>query len=323
MTHRVAGALALALLVLAAACSSPSEPDDAGPDELTGQLFGEDSPWNTPVPDDPALDEDSEEMIAALVEDGGAVALLDEYAVPVYEATEDTPFVEVRCTQDWGDCPLEDQPVPIPADAEASSGSDGAMVVIDHEAGRVYDFWQAERADDGAWTASWGTHASLDGDGIGGESGGAAGGSTGAGINLLAGLVRLEEIREGEIAHALAFASDLSCPGEYRYPATKTDGHAESGTCLPQGARLQLDPSIDVESIPGITAGEVAVAKALQTYGGYLRDSSEAALAVAFERAPEGEEAYAEIAEFPWDFYRMAHIPWDRLRVLETWDGTQ
>ena len=68
--------------------------------------------------------------------------------------------------------------------------------------------------------------------------------------------------------------------------------------------------------------GEVAVAQALQTYGGYVKDTTESALAVAFE-APTGnsKDPYESVAEFPWDFYDMPHIPWDQVRVLAQWDG--
>lgn len=312
--RRVVVALLLAVPLVLAACSSSDGGTRQGgvPDASDTR-----DPWTTPIPESPVLDEDSDGIAAALSEEDGATALVYEYGVPIYEADADTPTVRVTCTEeDWGDCPVEDGPVPIPAEAVANSGSDGAMVVIDREAGRVYDFWQAERISEERWNASWGTYAPLaDGQVEGGN------GSTGAGINLLAGVVRTEEIRAGEIRHALAFASDLSCPDVFRYPAVKTDGHASSEPCVPQGARLQLDPSIDVAAIPGITPGEVAVARALQTYGGYVRDSAQTALAVAFEKPEEGDDVYLA-AGFPWDFYDLPHIPWESLRVLQTWDGS-
>lgn len=319
--HR-ARAVTVSLLAAASVLSACSSAEEVEPPERWDgdTLFAPDSPWNSPIPEDPVLDEGSEGMVDALAEESGATALLYEFGVPIYQADADTPEVDVTCTRDWGECPVEAAPVRIPEEARASAGSDGALVVVDLVAGRSYDFWQAEPSGDGNWTVSWGTWASLDGDGMGGKSGGEGGGASGAGINLLAGVVRTEEIREGRIDHALAFASDLSCPDEYRYPATKTDGHATSRPCVPQGARLQLDPSIDVTAIPGITPAEVTVAQALQTHGGYLRDSAESALAVAFERPEDGDTTY-EDAGFPWDFYDMPHIPWEDLRVLRQWDG--
>lgn len=312
--------LAAAFVVASCTSSGGGAPvtDDAmpptTPPDTLARPFAPDSPWNTAIPADVALDEESADMVAALTEEGAAYALIHEHGVPVYEADADTPTVSITCmAEDWGPCSVEDHPVPMPAEAEASSGDDGALVVIDRAGGRVYDFWQAEQTSSGEWTASWGTWTELDGDG--------RGGSTGAGINLLAGLVRTSELRVGRIDHALAFASDLACPEVYRYPAMKTDGHATSSPCVPQGVRLQLDPSIDVAAIPDITPGEIAVAEALQTYGGYVRDSAGSALAVAFETPTGGDDPYQDVG-FPWDYYDMPHIPWDQLRVLSEWDGS-
>jgi len=314
----MAGASA-ALLALSS-CTSPAREEPPPTDDSShaaAPLFAPDSPWSAPISADPELDEDSADMVAALIEDGGGHALIREYGIPVYEVDASTPAVPVTCTESWGACPLEEAPVRIPDDAIPSPGTDGAMVVIDHAAGRVYDFWQAQRVSDAEWRATWGTYAPFGGDGSG-----QGGGATGAGTNLLAGVVRLSEVEEGWIDHALALVSDKSCTEVYRYPATKTDGQAPEYPCVPQGARIQLDPSIDVEALPNITPGEIAVARALQTHGAYLRDSGGTALGVVFETPPDGNDLYRDVAEFPWDYYDMPHIPWDRLRVLAEWDGS-
>jgi hypothetical protein len=323
----VSPAWSIAGLVLLAtsACTAGPSGRDAAPStwsmDSTARPFAAGSPWNSAIPADPELDPQSEDMVSSLIEDGGGHALLYEFGVPVYEAGADTPKVTVTCTKTtWGRCPLRGLRVPIPAGARPSPGSDGAMVVVDRGTGRVYDFWQIERAGSSRWRASWGTWTALSGAGVGGEVGGADGGSTGAGVNLLAGLVRVSDVKKGAIDHALALVSDKSCPGDFRYPATKTDGHASEPTCTPEGARVQLDPSIDVDSLPDIDPAERAVAKALQTYGGYLRDSGGASLGIAFEM-PTADDPYAG-AGLPWDYYNMPHIPWDRLRVLSSWNGS-
>jgi hypothetical protein len=312
---------ALCLLAVAACVPAQGPPERTWSTDPTARPFAAASPWNLAIPDHPRLDENSDALVEALIEDGGGHALIYEFGIPVYEADADTPTVTVTCTKKaWGKCPLAGQRVPIPDGASPSSGSDGAMVVIDRSTGRVYDFWQVAQAGPDSWRASWGTWAPLGGEGVGGEVGGSAGGSTGAGINLLAGLVRVSEIENGAIEHALALVSDKSCPGTYRYPATKTDGHASEPPCIPQGARVQLDPAIDVGSIPGISPAERAVAEALQTYGGYLRDSGGTSLGMAFELPTGGADPYSA-AGLPWDYYNMPDIPWDRLRVLNSWNG--
>ena len=279
-----------------------------------GRPFSDRSAWNVPIPAGPELDRESDAMVARLARTNGAYALLYEFGTPIYEAGQGDRKVSVTCTKPWGRCDLEDGPVRMPAGADPNAGSDGAMVVVDRVSRTVCDFWQARRVA-GEWLTSWGTCASLDGDGRG-----PSGGATGAGVNLLAGVVRTDEIRAGRIDHALSFATDNACVGAHRYPATKSDGSSHRRDCIPQGARVQLDPRIDVEAIPGITPGEIAVARGLKEYGAYARDNAAAPMAFAFEKPTSGGDPYPA-AGFRWDYYDMPHIPWDRLRVLRTWDG--
>ena len=63
------------------------------------------------------------------------------------------------------------------------------------------------------------------------------------------------------------------------------------------------------------------MARALQKYGAINRDNSASPLSVSFE-APIGEADPYPGAGFRWDYYDMPHIPWDRLRVVRSWDGS-
>jgi hypothetical protein len=96
--------------------------------------------------------------------------------------------------------------------------------------------------------------------------------SRGAGVPYLAGLVRQCEIAQGHIDHALAF-SYQNTTSQFVYPATKSDGGDPPG--MPEGTRLQLDPSISDSTIQswGCTGACFTTAKALQKYGMYLIDS--------------------------------------------------
>lgn len=291
-------ALVAALPRAERATGSPSRP------------FTDDSAWNSPIPPRAPLDENSEAIADHLTGEGFGIANLYEYGVPVYEAVQSTPRSPVDCLQDWGRCPLESEPVPIPTSARPSPGSDGAMVVLDSSTGTSYDFWQAERQPDGGWTTSWGGVVDTSGDG---HTPGA--GQTGAGVPRLAGIVRVSEVKQGVIPHALVFSTDNACVDVFRYPATKTDGHSERDDCIPQGARIQLDPDIDVDAIEDITPGERMVARALQTYGAYAIDNGGARMAFIFEN-PSGEQDPYPDAGFTYDYYRLSLVPWDGLRVL-------
>lgn len=287
------------------------------PEGATGSAerpFNADSPFNVPVAAGAALDPDTAAMVARISRAGLGHANLVEFGIPIYAAAADTPRRMVRCTiTEWGVCPLEQgSPRLIPDDAVPDAGRDGAMVVVDRAAGTADEYFQAAPTDAG-WTTGWGEITSLTGSGWGG-------GTTGAGASRLGGVIRVAEIRAGEIPHALVLESDTACARSFRAPALKTDGESDRADCIPEGARLQLDPTIDVAAIPDITPGEVAVARALQSYGGYLIDRADTSLAIAFEVAPDASpsspgEVYTQ-AGLAWDYYGMPHIPWDRLRVL-------
>ncbi|WP_395729530.1 hypothetical protein [Nakamurella sp.] len=279
--------------------------------------FADTSPLNVPVVGAPMIDPNSPAMVARAARAGLGYANLVEFGIPVYEATPSTPRQSVRCTiTDWGPCPFGGGPRPIPVDAKPSAGSDGAMVVVDRTTGTIDEYWQAAPASTG-WTTSWGAINSMSGSGWGG-------GSTGAGASRLAGVVRVAEIQAGVIPHALVVQTDTVCATTFRPPALKTDGDSTRSDCIPEGARLQLDPAIDVAAIPGITPGERAVARALQVYGAYLIDRAGTSLAVSFEVAPDasatGPGSVYTSAGFGWDYDGMPHIPWNRLRVLQAWD---
>lgn len=158
---------------------------------------------------------------------------------------------------------VEAQPVAVPRRRDRQRGSDAAMTVLDRHTGLGYCFWQC-RNDRG--TTPWGNVYSLADEGDGTPPV-----CTGSGLPSLGGLVRMSEIK-----------------GMY------------GGGAVPEGERIQLDPSIDVAAITGMTPGEPAVARALQVYGA----------------AP-----YPGVG-FTFDYFHMDRIPWDRLCVLRGWDGS-
>ena len=276
-------------------------------------VFTAESPWNTAIGRDPVLDANSAEITATLAAGTHpAVALLYDYGTPVFDADASTPRYAIDCTAPWGTCGLERQPVTIPADARLSSGSDGQMNIIDWSTRTGYCFWQYR--NDHAHT-SWGGSYAVDGDGIDPTSS-----CNGAGVPSIAGVVRTAEMAQGRIDHALAFATRYCQAGPHRYPATKSDGKYSGSGAIPEGARVQLDPSINVDALPGATVGEKIVARALQTYGAYVTDCSGSNMSFAFENPMDKPNPYPAVG-FAWDYYGMDHIPWGRLRVLQAWDS--
>jgi hypothetical protein len=284
----------------------------------SGRPFSVWSAFNLPIPADPVIGGRNESIVSYLSStDRPAVADLYEFGVPIWDASATTPRYQVECTRPWGTCELEQQLVPIPDAAHPSTldrlGGDGAMVVIDWSTRLAYEFYAAEKID-GAWTAGWGGVVSIDGMGTPGQA-------VGAGLSRLGGVVRAREIAQGRIDHALVLSSDNVCEEShrFRYPASKTDGRSPRIDCVAEGTRLQLDPSIDIGALPGLSPAERIIGTALQRHGAYVIDNGGAPMAFIFE-APSGEaDAYCD-AGLCHD-YASIDLPWSRLRVLRTWHG--
>jgi hypothetical protein len=312
VAHRLVGTAVASLLLFGLPALSPLATGATRP-------FAATSPFNVRIKSRPALDPNSAAMVARAARRDTIYANHYAFGIPIYTASSTTPRYRVTCAMEgqWGSCPLSQRPMPIPVGAKPSTGSDGVLAVIDPQTNTVGEYWQAAKTGS-TWKASWGAVNSLTGSGWGG-------GSTGAGASRLAGVIRVSEISRGVIDHALVLQSDNVCTDVVRPPALKTDGTSTRFDCIPEGSRLQLDPSINLSTIKGLTSAERTVARALQTYGGYLIDRGGASLSVSFERAADaGQNSTGSVykkAGLGWDYYGMSRVPWERLRVLKTWQG--
>lgn len=302
-------ALGIVLALVAISCSPSCSSSSTV--ETIANPFQASSPWRQEIPSDAPVDPNSAAMIAGVQGERALHANLIRYGIPIYVANADTPTHTVSCTRvDYGVCPFAGWPVAIPDGAEPNSGSDGVLVSVEKSSGIIFEFWRAARDGD-KWTTAFAAVNSLHGSGWGGAA-------TGSGASRLGGVVRIAEIAAGEIPHALALQSNNACP-TFRPPALKSDGKSARSDCIPEGARLQLDPTLDLNAL-NLKPGELAVARAMQRYGGYLMDVADTALSVSFEldRTKSGElgRTYSD-AGFRWDYDAMENVPWDKLRVLK------
>jgi len=327
---------AVGFYIVPAAAPSTQNPDDLGTGVLKTiggktlkSLIGAVTPpvshpyfqaaswmWDK-IPGSPVIDAASATIVASLADTGkGKILNMWEYGVAVAVADESTPRYAITFTAGWGN-PFGTTTMPIPAGLTVPPGSDGHVVVIDPTTDKVFSLWQADFSG-ATKKASFGSMVALDGDGR--ET---SGSSTGAGLARLAGIVRLSEMAAGVIPHALFFSTDVAKSTTFRYPATKTDG-GSTANLIEEGTRIQLDPSIDLSTIPGITAGEQIIGKALQDYGAYCGDNGGSRAAFIAEKEPSGSSPGATYTAkgFAWDYYSMSHLPWAGLRVLASWDGS-
>lgn len=280
-------------MALMAGCGD--EPAPATPQEGAGaptprasasgcaRPYAETSPWNRRIGSSPDLAPEGERHVRAI--EGPLTSDPTQYTYPVYKANASTPRAPVAFTG-WfskvseGGTRLDNEQaptveLPIPEAAEPAAGTDAQIILLDPATGDEWGVWRLERGAEG-WEATNGYHYNTRWSGVPPLSeGGSPFVSRGAGVPYLAGLVRPCELAHDRIEHALAFAYDFPSK-EFVYPATKSDGQGHGPGALPEGTRLQLDPSLTESMIQawGCTAACLTIARALQEYGMYVIDNS-------------------------------------------------
>src|SRR5439155_22006500 len=152
--------------------------------------------------------------------------------------------------------------VPLPDDIFVPDDQDGGMVVVDRSTGCEYDFARPHHGSDGSWSADFLSALPATGNGIYpfGDS------ASASGFANAAGTILADELMAGQINHALTFTMHVTKAGGPVSPATASDGWSNSPGAIPEGARVQLDPSLDLDTL-GLTPWQKTIARALQPYG--------------------------------------------------------
>ena len=247
----------------------PTTPPSTSTPTPADRFYSADSPFNQPIAPGAAVDANSQQMVQALVSGAarGFAISAKGWTTPLYYADASTPRTTFRLTAEWGIAKTMTG-VPVPANAQPDPEGDGHLTIVDRASGCEYDFWQARKQADGSWTASWGNATRMSGTGV--FEGGWA--TTASGFSNLLGKMRPEDFAAGEIRHALVFAFPYTKAGGPVLPATSSDGRSTVAGAIPEGARLQLDPNLNLDSL-GLNSWQKTIARALQTYGMFLGDS--------------------------------------------------
>ncbi|GAB2598263.1 hypothetical protein Aab01nite_74180 [Paractinoplanes abujensis] len=289
-----------------------------------GRLFSATSPFNQVIPANAQIDPRSAEYVKLMIRskrDKGFVLSVTDWTVPAYFAKSDTTRHDVRISgQPPGahydrtfvhDVRRIMRGVPIPDNAKPDPQDDAHLTVIDPANGCEYDLYGAEKTATG-WTAKWANATSIPESGIYpyGLS------SRATGFSPLAGLIWPAELRSGRIDHALMFAYPYTRSGGPVFPATASDGKTKLAAALPQGARVQLDPTLDLDQLR-LTAYERTIAEALQRYGMFLGDTGGALALYAVSPQSFTTNPYVDVLpDEPYVF--LDRIPVNKFRVLRT-----
>jgi hypothetical protein len=143
-------------------------------------------------------------------------------------------------------------------------------------------------------------------------------GVTASSFPLVAGVIRIDELERGQIDHALALSLPTVRTGTFAAPAERTDGDDPSPTALPEGARLRLDPHLNLNAIrmPRLTR---LMAEAAQRYGIIVRDYGANIAFSAQDPEPGLTNPFGGASGFFGGQYPnelLRNFPWSHLQVL-------
>jgi hypothetical protein len=280
---RVALSIVIGLAVLvgplvcsatAATLSSVASDVPVGANAAIGfRLFPPDNPWNTDISSLP-VERDSATYLASI---GLTASMHPDFGTVWDGAPNGIPYVVVRGTQPkvpitfyYAD-ESDPGPYPIPLDAPIEGGpaSDGDrhVLTLDVDNHLLYEVYDAHYdAGTGQWTAGSGAIWNLDSNALRPASWTSA---DAAGLPMLPGLVRYDEVSAGEITHALRFTVPRT-QRAYVYPATHFASDSSDPSLPPMGLRLRLKAGYDVSGFPS----EVQVIlRALKKYGMIVADN--------------------------------------------------
>jgi hypothetical protein len=170
----------------------------------------------------------------------------------------------VRVSFDYAD-ESDAGPYPIPTNPKIEAGSDRHLLMWDTAACKLYELYDAVRTTAG-WHAGSGAIWDLRSNGLRPDGWTSA---DAAGLPILPGLVRYDEVIAGVINHAIRFTAPAT-RSAHIYPARHDAGAGLSPSLPPMGTRLRLKASFN---ITGFSPRMRVILTAMKRYGIILADN--------------------------------------------------
>lgn len=262
--HRLSSSLVVlvVVVVMVAGCG--------GAQARSGQigecpLFPSDNIWNTPVDTLPVASR-SDAYVASIGRDAPLhpdFGSDPSYGIPyvVVPATQAT----VPVTFDYDD-ESDAGPYPLPANPPIEAGSDRHILVVQQASCTLYELWHAAQNDDGSWRAGSGAIFDLRSNALRPDGWTSA---DAAGLPILPGLVRRDEVLAGAINHALRFTAQRT-QRSYIWPARHFASSINDANVPPMGQRFRLKADVDISRFP---PSDQVILTALKRYGMILADN--------------------------------------------------
>jgi hypothetical protein len=259
------------------------------PPSLMGcRVFPPDNPWNQDVSGLP-LSALNTTYIAAMspgthVHPDWGNWSTDHYGIPWLAGTG-APQVAFHWTTSWGNTESDVlactagggnfcYPIPTTAQIEGGPGantSDDRHVLYLDTAGApndctLYEIYNAQNFTAAPWDAANGAIFHLGSNTLRPDQWTSA---DAAGLPILPGLVRFDEVMSGAIHHAMRFTMNNTQTG-FIHPATHAAGSSSDASLPPMGLRLRLSAGFDTTPYSGPA---LVILQAMQRYGLILADN--------------------------------------------------
>ncbi len=231
-------------------------------------VFPSDNAWNMRV-DTLPVDSRSPAYISSINGSGGNGFLHADfgadptYGIPYVVVPGSQPMVPIVFNE-YGD-ESDPGPYPVPLNAPVEAGNDRHVLVVQQDACKLYELYHAARSGSG-WSAGSGAVFDLRSNALRPDGWTSA---DAAGLPILPGLVRYDEVAAGRINHALRFTVSRTQRG-YIYPATHFASSSTDPNLPPMGLRLRLKPDFDISGYHGQAR---VILEALKTYGMIVADN--------------------------------------------------
>jgi len=243
------------------------------------QIFPEDNIWNVPI-DSMPVDPKSAVYLQGIGSSTHLRADFGEQGLP-YNVVDNT---QAKHTVIFTHPEISDQvPYPIPdrplmelygtPENCTDTGEDCHVLIVNRDTKYLYELFLVKRYPNGTWTAFSGAVYNLSGYTLRPEGWSAA---DAAGLPILPGLVKYDEVNAGEINHAIRFAL-VNTNASHVWPAIASSSDLSSGSFPPMGQRFRLKSSFDTSGYPYQSR---VILEALKKYGVILADNGIADIAI-------------------------------------------
>lgn len=162
---------------------------------------------------------------------------------------------------------------PIPDNPKVEGGIDSEgdrhLISLDTANSKLYELYQVSRTANGAWSAGSGAVFDLRSNALRPDGWTSA---DAAGLPIMPGLLRYEEVASGSINHALRFTTPQT-QRAYVWPARHFASSDKNTNLPPMGIRLRLKAGFDESKFP---VDCQTILRCLKRYGMFLADNGSA-----------------------------------------------